>query len=132
MSTTGYAVSAHGFFIVFRNRRFFIILSVSYDAFDALIAWLIGIPESFPTGSFKYGRTFPFRQLKESHAGSVGLLFHLPGGKYAVNYFVGIYSNRFRPFAEPVSIPLKVLLMIGRHMAEYGRILSGTPVQPFM
>ena len=69
------------------------ILSVSYDAFNALIARLIGIHESFPTGGFKYGRAFPFRQLKESHAGSIGLLFHLPGGKDAIDYLIGIYYS---------------------------------------
>ena len=87
------------------------ILSVSYDAFNALIARLIGIHESFPTGGFKYGRAFPFRQLKESHAGSIGLLFHLPGGKDAIDYLIGIYADRLCPFAESVSVPLKVLLL---------------------
>ena len=90
---------------------------------DTLITGGMRVLQSFCTGSFKLFRTVPVRELQESHTRPVSLLFHPAGGKYAVYDPIGCCTDRFRPLAEAVPVPFKILLVALGHMLRDRRIL---------
>ena len=43
-----------------------------------------------------------------------------------------IGSDCFRPFAEAVTVPFQIFLVVRRHMFENGRVLPGAAIKPPM
>ena len=99
---------------------------------DTLITGGMRVLQSFCTGSFKLFRTVPVRELQESHTRPVSLLFHPAGGKYAVYDPIGCCTDRFRPLAEAVPVPFKILLVALGHMLRDRRILPRASIESFV
>ena len=51
------------------------------------------------------------------------------GGQYRIDRSVRIYANPLRPFAEPVTVPFQIFLVVLRHMLGNGAVLPGTSFQ---
>ena len=71
-------------------------------------------------------------QLQKPHTTAVGLLFYTLGGKDCVYYLTGTGTDPLRPFAETVTIPLKLVLMVFWHVFRNCAVLSLASIQTTM
>lgn len=69
------------------------------------------------------------QQASEVPYTSVGLLFHTFGGQYCIDHSVRIYANPLSPFAEPVTVPFQIFLVVFRHMFRDRAVLPRASFQ---
>ena len=81
---------------------------------------------------FQTLRTIFICQFQHTEIGFIALLLNLVTTENRSNYSVGMRSNLRCPFAEAVTVPLDILLMVLRHMAFCCAVLVCPAVKPGM
>ena len=69
-------------------------------------------------------------QLQQTHAGLITLLFYLVAAENGTNHNLRIASYLPGPVDKSFSVPLDILLVVGRHMLLNRAVLVESPVQP--
>ncbi len=72
------------------------------------------------------------RQLQDSHATSIRLLFYTLRGKDCVNDDSRAGTDLAAPTAETVAVPFQILLVIFQHVLSYNAVLSFPAVKETM
>lgn len=68
-------------------------------------------------------------QVSKAHIATIGLLFYSARGKYCINHFTCADSNQICSFAETVSVPFQISLVVCRHMLYYCGVLSWPSIE---
>lgn len=70
------------------------------------------------------------RGPQQSHTGLVALLFYLVAAENGTNYDSSVAAHLSSPVGEAFTVPLDILLVVGRHMLLNGAVLVDSSMQP--